>query len=892
METTARRQFDWGILVALLLPLIAALPTLGDGIAAGADVAVHVHRVHAMSLALAEGNLWPRWISYLHLGYGYPIFNFYAPGATYITALLELTGLHITTAYNLVQTLAWSLGSLGMYLLSRRFLPIPAALLAAALWAYAPSRIYEVWWQGSLAQIVAAAVIPWYFLSIIATAKQPTMRGMAAIALTFAALILTHTPMMYISALFAAPLAFVLSIGYAKSNGREILRRWLMIGGGMLLSAGLAAIFLLPTLLELRHVLISGGIDETYNYLVAQFLPLGEVFAWPRLLDRTDLYLDLPRTLGLAGGILSLLGIVGLIRRRRYSMALLLAIGLGFLVFMLLRPSLPLWLAIPGFANLRFPARLLRVGAILVGMLGGASLLLLPKKWQFAGMLAGMLLVIAQVLPITKPYDAWLNWENISALDEIRHEESARTWGTVSYNEFNPVWGDRIFLDVPTDPERYIEEPFHLRVFGRDIAALNWQGLSYENISANTLRVTTDEDRAVRFRQYYFPGWQATVNGQPADITPDAQIGLITLDLPAGEHLVTLEYVGTPTQHVAALISLVSVIVTLGLLRLGKPQPTPNHEGKLSPLLASGLMAGIVLLALANQYVLQPNGWLQIQSPPTAPHYMETPIGARFENGLTLLGYTLHENTIRPGEPLQLHLYWYTPEMLENNYQPIVQFVNWTQTSAWAVSAPLQPSAGEFSTFSPDRFARDIHLLELSSDEPPPYVGRITVQLRGEDGILHLEDGSERLTLDAVIRIDTSEDRAAEVLDVRFGDVMQLNCASITPVNDQYNIDLHWQTIGTTDRELVVMVHGLDANGDIVTQGDGAPFDENYPSPLWIAGQHLHEVRTLPASPEITQIAIGLYTRDTIERLPATQNTQALPDNRILLPLEENSCSP
>ncbi len=895
MDDSARRQFDWGILVALVLPLIAALPTLGDGIAAGADVAVHVHRVHALSSALAEGNLWPRWITYLHLGYGYPIFNFYAPGATYLTALFELAGLHITAAYNLVQTLAWSFGSLGMYVLARRFLPIQAALLAATLWAYAPSRLYEVWWQGSLAQIVAASIIPWYLLTIVRTAQQPTLRGAGLIGLSFAALILTHTPMMYISALFAAPLALALSIGYAKRdawwNWRGILRRWLMIGAGMLLSAGLAAIFLLPTLLELPYVLISSGIDETYNYLVAQFLPLSEVFTWPRLLDRTDIYLDLPRTLGVAGGFLSILGVLGLVRQKRYWMASALMIGLGALVFMLLRPSLPLWLAIPGFENLRFPARLLRLGAVIVSMLGGASLLLLPERWRFLGMIAGMSLVIAQVLPITKPYDDWLTWENISAVDEIRHEEAARTWGTVSYNEFNPIWGERIFLDVPTEIERYAEDPFHLRVFGRDIAALNWQGLEYENITSNTLRITTDEDRAVRFRQYYFPGWRATVNGESAAIRPDEQIGLITLDLPAGEHIVTLEYAGTSLQHVSALISLISVMLALGFLRVGAEQAETETVGRLSPLAASGLIASIVLVALSNQLIIQPNNWLQIESAPTQPQYMQTAIDAQFENGITLLGYTLHADQIRPGEPLQLDLYWHTPEALQNNYQPIVQLVNWTQSAAWAVSAPLQPSAGEFSTFVPDRFARDIHQLELSRPDTPPYVGRIMVQLRGAEGILPLEDGSERLILDEVIRIDTAQTYARPTLNATFGAVMQLNCTSVSQAEDAYTVDLYWETIGTTERELAVMVHGLDANGEIVTQGDGAPFGGDYPSALWIAGQHLQETRSLPYSPAITNIAIGLYTRDTVERLPATQGEQPLPDNRILIPIEERSCS-
>lgn len=891
MENTARRQFDWGILVALLLPIIAALPTLGGGIAAGADVAVHVHRVHAMSLALAEGNLWPRWISYLHLGYGYPIFNFYAPGATYITALLELAGVHITTAYNLVQTLAWSFGSLGMYLLARRFLPIPAALLAAALWAYAPSRIYEVWWQGSLAQIVAASVMPWYFLAIARTAQHPTLRGAANIAFAFAALILTHTPMMYICALFAAPLAFVLPIGYAKWNIREIGRRWLMIGGGMVLSAGLAAIFLLPTLLELRYVLISQGIDETYNYLLAQFLPLSEVFTWPSWLDQTDIYLNLPRTLGLAGGILSALGIMGLLRQRRYRMALLLAVGLGVTVFMMLRPSLPLWLAIPGFENLRFPARLLRFGAVVVGMLGGASLLLLPQKWQFVGMVAGMILVVAQVLPITKPYDDWLYWEDISALDEIRHEETARTWGTVSYNEFNPVWGERIFLDVPTEIERYAQDPFHLRVFGRDIAALNWEGLAYENITANTLRVTTDEARAVRFRQYYFPGWQASVNGEPADIRPDEQIGLITLDLPAGEHTVVLEYAGTALQHLSALVTVLCLVIALGMLRLGRGQPAPEHEEYLVPLAASALIITIASVAVLNAAVFQPNGWFKLQSPPTQPRAMQTALNAQFENGITLLGYTLHASSIQPGEPLRLELFWHVPQPLTDNFQPLVQLVNWTQTEAWAVSAPLQPSAGEFSTFPADRFARDIHLLELNSTQIPPHVGHITVQLRGEDGVLLLEDGSERLTLDAVVRVDTNGTPAHETIGAQFGDVLVLSCASVAEDEGRYVIDLYWRITGATNRELVVMVHGLNAAAEIITQADGAPFGGNFPSLFWLPGQQLHEVRELPTSPDVTQIAIGLYTRDTIERLPVIQNGQPQPANRILLPIEEDTCS-
>ena len=885
-----------GIILALLLPLITALPAWGDGIPAGADVEVHVHRIHAMSLALQEGNLYPRWISYLHLGYGYPIFNFYAPGYAYFTAIFEIAGLHITTAYNLVQTLAWSIGSLGMYLLARRFLPAPAALLATALWTFAPSRLYEVWWQGSIAQILSASFIPYLILGVVKNSEAPSLRRILAIALPYATLIFTHTPMMYISTLYAAPLAFFAAMVYSKLNIREIVKRWFFIGTGFVIGIGLATIFLMPTLLELQYVQISEGIDETTNYLIEQYLPVSEIFTLPKLIDSTDLYLDFPRTLGLVSGVLSAIGIVALVRRKQYGVAILSVAGLAFTIFMLLDISFDVWMTIPAFANLRFPARLLRIGAVLIALTGGASILLLPEKWQIIGMVAGIAFTVAQVLPISQPYDVWLTWENISAYDEILHEREDRTWGTVSYDEFNPVWGERIFLDVPTNPERYIDEPFHLRVFGRDIAEANWQGFSEENISDNTLRVITDIDRAVRFRQYYFPGWQATVNGEPAEIYPDEEIGLITIDLPAGEHIVTLEYQGTNVQRLATVISLLSLVICFGLYYFGRNDAV---EEKIEPenfpaIPAIGLAVAIILLAVANEYVIQPNQWFKMQSPPTDPHYMETPVNITFGEQITLLGYTLHEETISRSNPLDIDLYWHMPEAIENNYRPVVQTVNLMQTEAWATSNNLQPGAGEFSTFTPERFARDPYSLRLFDSDVPPYVAQIMVQLIDENGTLTLPDGSDRLILEPIIQVDTEE---AAIFTQRWekvyqlDDVAELYCSTVIENGDDIDITLLWNFIGETERELVVMVQGLDANGDLVESGDAPPFGGNYPSYFWRDGQRLLDSHQLPANPAIESIAIGLYTRDTVERLAISRAGEAIANNQIILTREDNSCS-
>lgn len=888
-------RVDWGIIIVLLLPLITALPAWGDGIPSAADVEVHVHRIHAMSLALQEGNLYPRWISYFHLGYGYPIFNFYAPGYAYFTALFEIAGLHITTAYNLVQTLAWSFGSLGMYLLARRFMSIPAAILASALWTFAPSRLYEVWWQGSIAQIIAASFMPYLILGVVKNSEKPSMRNMLAIALPYAAMMMSHTPMMYISTLYAAPLAFFAPMVYTKLDMKSVLIRWGFIGTSFALGIGLSAIFLMPTLLELQYVQISQGIDETVNYLIQQYLPLSEIFAFPRLIDRTDLYLDFPRTLGLIGGTLSIFGCIALIKRKQYGLTVITLAGLAFTVFMLLDISFDVWLTIPAFANLRFPARLLRMGAIFVSIMGGASILLLPKKWQIMGMIVGIILAIIQILPISQPYDVWLYWDNISAYDEILHEQEDRTWGTVSYDEFNPIWGDRIFLDVPTTPERYIDEPFHLRVFGRDIAAVNWEGFSEENISDNTLIVTTDVDRAVRFRQYYFPGWQATVNGEPAEIYPDEQIGLITIDLPAGEHIVTLKYVGTMTQLVATVISMMSIVICLGLFQLGKPNSAEDNlaENRFSLKFAILLIAGIGIFALGNKYIIQPNNWFKYQSSATEPRYMQTALDVSFGEQITLLGYTLNEDVVSSNNPLDIDLYWHIPESIDTNYRPIVQLINLTQTDAWATSSRLQPSAGEFSTFTSDRFARDPYSLRLFETDIPPYVGQISVQLVNDDGALTLPDGSDRLILEPIIRVNTDSVSLNTTWDDSYllGDIAELTCATINIVDENYDITLQWHTLGQIQQDLVVMIQGLDANGELVVSGDAPPFGGNYPSYFWQVQQDLVDTHSLIFDPSIETIAVGLYTRDTVQRLEVTRNGSAIPNNQIILTLDENSCS-
>ena len=651
--TTQSTGRDWGWLLAAILPLIGILPTFAGGIMAAADAPLHTHRIYAMGTMLANGELYPRWIPWFHLGYGYPIFNFYTPGVFYLGGLLTLLGISAVTAFHLIAAAAWVAGSVGTYRLGRLFMPGYAALAAAALWSYAPSRMYEVWTQGSLPQTASAALVPWVFYAVARGAFHPSRRKAVWIALAVAGLVFTHQPVTFITALYTAPLTVILIAWASRHNWQSLWPRAVCVYGGIALAAGLAMIFLLPLALELQHVSAVSGRDDVVPYLVSNFLRPEQVFTFPMPNDLTDIRVEYPTTLGILGGVLFASGIPALLWKRRFAVAGLLTVALGATVYMLLEPSLPVWLTIPYFAQIRFPARFLRVGAVILALGAGASLLWLPERWRGAGSAVITLAAIGTALPFVYPSQPILDYSDQSAMSEIEFELETYTWGTTSYNEFNPRWGSRPPYDAPPYLEDYVQNP--TQIYPRD-------GMDgFELIDENTFTVTLDAGRPVRVRQFYYPGWEVSVNGEPAEFYPGEDVGMITLDLPAGTHTVELHYRGTLAQRVGTVLTLSSLLIVLGLFQTGSNQQPSRPDS--TPIRFVPVLVGVVVVggfALLNNFVIAPQTDLfRLQSPAEDPAYMQTEQYAEFAGDIALLGYTLNDTTISENEVLPVTLYWH-----------------------------------------------------------------------------------------------------------------------------------------------------------------------------------------------------------------------------------------
>lgn len=320
-------KLDYGLLLALVLPLFAILPLLTHpGLPNTADGPAHLMRQVELNQAWQEGNFYPRWGTDLAFGHGMPIFS-YAPPALYqLTQLFHLFGLPLDEAMKAVLVFDFLLYSAGMFLLARRLFGPGPALLAAALYVYAPYRLREAYIQGNYGQFTGLAFYPlilWACHGLVTTGQPGYL---VAAAFSLAGLLFSHNiSFMLFAPLLAAYLLFLLILtasSEAKKRRSEeandnpyasrFIRPIFAIMAAGLLGLGLAAIFWLPAFGE-RHEIQLEGITRGFFDFRANFISLSEFFSPPLPLDLAAINPEFPLSLGLPQIIGAGIGLVTLL---------------------------------------------------------------------------------------------------------------------------------------------------------------------------------------------------------------------------------------------------------------------------------------------------------------------------------------------------------------------------------------------------------------------------------------------------------------------------------------------------------------------------------------------------------------------------------------------------
>lgn len=538
-------------LVPVLQPLRGQVPTCGY------DTMFHLWRAVQVNALWDQGVLYSRWAPDMAHGYGMPLFLFTSAFPPAFVALLHRVGLDWGGALNGTFGLAIVVGTLGMYVLGRTlfsgrrgFASQVGGLITAIAYLYAPFQAYDVFNRGSLWEGVAWAFPPYVLLGLHHWLNRRSSGWLACGALAMSGLILSHH-------LFAFLFAPVL-VGWVLAEAL-IQRRLSVVAYGLalgMLGLGLTAFFWLPAVLERGYVqtdrlLGTWVFDYRYN-----FLPLRHLMALPRRADPLLLNDWPPKALGagpLLVGALALIGWPRYSRRQRVFIVLLCGLVL-MLALSTLEITRPLWDRIPLLAYVQFPWRNLGPAAFCLALLIGAGASAMGALPMVGPALAATLMVSG--MGWLYPHHCAVSGD-LTPSGMVAWELATDTLGATAKGEYLPVWV--LHMPEPLLGEAYQAGGQIERVRTEDLpAGATIKKASYGPLGAD-LVLSSPVAFELRYHTFFYPGWQAWLDGVAVELHPQPDTGLITIKVPAGEHEVRVRFRETAWRKAADALSLLSV---------------------------------------------------------------------------------------------------------------------------------------------------------------------------------------------------------------------------------------------------------------------------------------------------------------------------------------------
>ncbi len=853
----------------LLVALVAAWPAVAEpgllNTRGGGDSPFLLQRLHQLVAALGDGHFPVRWMPDANYGYGYPFYNFYAPLSIYITAVFNGLGFSFVRSIHLSQLLGFAVAGLGMYALGRRWLGSRwAGLLAAVAYTVAPFHMVNVYTRGdSLAEFWAMAFYPLVLLAadwVLGSAGQArrVVAGRAAVfGLAYAALVLSHN----ISALIFSPflLLYVALRGWAmwrkrsarsdtvvpeKTAQRAVATGgvWWALGGGLLLALGLAAWFFVPALAE-QDLAQLGPVTEGYFSYTNHFRGLDLV--QPALLF--DYSPDGGRafSMGLAQAGLALLGAAVLLvywRQGRLPegvtgdrLAFILMTAL-VATLMITPLSRLLWDYLPLLSFTQFPWRFLSVQALVTALLTGGIAWVARRELLVP---AAALILLVAALGAQRTDHLILTDADVTAERLAEYEWFTGNIGsTVSAEYLPPGVNPRPFSsDWLVSGERN-------RAAATAGTLLSAELISREATTHQWTVTAGDAGATLRLPALYWPGWEATVDGQPALLSAHGGSGLMRLDVGPGEHTVELRLGRTPVRAAAEWVSLLALLVVGGLLLWGW------RPADWRPWLAGGGLVIGVLLALGLLWRGEGSATLSdgdLTWDFAQMGYLHHDLdGVAFDNGAQLFTYGYSAAEIRAGETLTVTL----------SVDPGPGGVAALTVGNPALARPVPDGAADpppvLTATQPLDSETLVFPLTISRDAP---AGLVVPRLALGDGRPLMPSGQTRGDLFLrPVRILPAEDAPAGSSPLMpndglfAGDVR----ANALIMRDAQTLDgqFSWLTMRPLGQALQYSWRLQDGDGGVLAQTDAQPGSGFLPSVAWPAGQPVDDWLALRLPPQ------------------------------------------
>jgi hypothetical protein len=566
-------------LICLCLSAASALPFFFMGLSANRedveelhipvthDMHLHFEQMKSFHEGISSGEIYPRWEEDTNRHFGAPTTSYYPPGVYYVTSAFyaavgdwwwALMGTHLFMMAG---------AAAAIYLYAREAMSRFASVVAMAAYTLSPYHLLDQYQRGALAEMLGFIWMPLMLLFAERLLRRETGPGArpqgalprtllnaSGLALSYGAFLWSHPPTAYQFSLAFG--LFVLLLAAARKE----LKGLLTVGSAMALGLGLSAAYLYPAAVEqdlIRHEYVSDTWPYHATYVFLHALPYsGGHKGFFNLVDGIWLFC----TVTVAAAAVSIL--VSVLLRRAFKLRpvgltagldgrITLWVVMGcFAGFMMTEASAPLGRLIPKIDIGVFTWRMLSISSLVVSLIAGACAEAAAeaarkrlRSGQAAfGFVAVFVTVGGLVLSVLAVAGPMIRAPlMVPSLEHLNFAMIPRT--------------------APEDPRDLPEVPAAEFAAGRGRATIErWDPEHRE------LRAELDGEDLLFIRTFNFPGWAATVNGEPAAITTGEDLGDIVLRLPAGAHQVRLDYLDTPPRRAGGYVSLFSSLAVAAAL--------------------------------------------------------------------------------------------------------------------------------------------------------------------------------------------------------------------------------------------------------------------------------------------------------------------------------------
>jgi hypothetical protein len=395
-------------------------------------------------------------------------------------------------------------------------------------------------------------------------------------------------------------------------------------------------------------------------------------------------------------------------------------------VAMMLPQSVALWDRLPPLAYLQFPFRWLGPASFAVAVLAGASVSALSHNGtltspRFLVSVVLLTLLVLAALPMLYPSYQHLLPANPSLAEMMDMERRMGAVGTTATGEYLPVWVEWV------PPESLLEPMYRAGLPLKRLDTSTWPEGSVvleEEYKPTSGRLTVQLTKMllVFFDIHYFPGWRAYVDGEEVPIEPTQGQGRISFVVPAGEHVIRLQFEELPLRMAADATSAISLLVLLAIaVYLAKHESAKTLPPRrvLSP--RQGVaMAGLALLLLAVKviYVDHHDTFFKWGFDGTQIKGVQHSLNRNFDDRITLLGYDLSSSAIRAGETLRLDLYWKAQRRLDISYGVQARLVD-SALNVYAQQDNAHPGSYPTSWWEEGKYMKDTHCITVPESTPP-----------------------------------------------------------------------------------------------------------------------------------------------------------------------------